>query len=97
MLEKIKAWLIHKLGGYTHQYTFEPKIIHSNYPIKLCKTVVTYTDDFPLTEDELARQAATQFAETIVHNHLYECEEETDMPREGMRGRRYTICIVAKY
>lgn len=97
MLEKIKTWLIHKLGGYTHKYSIEPKIIHSTYPIKLCKTIVTYMDDYPLTEAELAHQAAIQLADTIIRDHLYKCEEETDMLHNGMHVRCYTVYIAAKH
>jgi len=97
MLEKIKAWLIHKLGGYTYKYTIEPKVIHSTYPIKLCKTIITYRDDYPLTEIELAHQAAIQIADAIIRDRLYEYEEETDMLREGMHVRHYTVYIAAKH
>ena len=38
----------------------------------------------------------TQLADTIVREHLYEYEEETDMLREGMHVRHYTIYIAAK-
>ena len=96
MLEKVKTWLIHKLGGNTFKPP-EVKIIHTNYPIKSYKTIVAYNDDLPLTETELARQAATQFADVIVRDRLYECEEETDMFNEGMHVCRYTFYIVAKH
>ena len=95
MLEKIKVWLIHKLGGNTFELP-KVKVVHTNYPIKLCKTIVTYMDDYPLTELELAHQAAIQLADAIVREHLYDYEEETDMLREGMHVRHYTIYIAAK-
>lgn len=94
MLEKIKTWLIYKLGGFTSfPSALEHKVVTAHCPIiKLRTQISTAKDDNYLSNEDLAQEAARQLAENIVQQGLYKYEVHTDT-NNNIQIHNYTIYV----
>lgn len=95
MLEKIRTWLIYKLGGFTSfPSASEHKVITAHCPIiKLRTQISTTEDDNYLSNEDLAQEAARQFAESIMQQGLYKYEVHNDTSNSNIQIHNYTIYV----
>lgn len=95
MLEKIRIWLIYKLGGFTSfPSASEHKVVTAHCPIIKLRTQISITkDDNYLSNEDLAQEAARQFAESIMQQGLYKYEVHNDTSNSNIQIYNYTIYV----
>lgn len=90
-MNKFKAWLIHKLGGYTEMFE-STKIIYKEVPSVTfkCSVSVPFGLDENETDDIVRYDAAEKIGNFIIANHLYDVDVSRDMIRD-CKILQYTV------
>ena len=96
-MNKFKAWLIRKLGGYTEIFE-STKVVFKTVPSVKFKCVVALPPaEFRLEENEIndivARDAAEKIGNFIVSNHLYDVETTNDFMYDR-KVLEYTVRVI---
>ena len=79
-MNKLKAWLIRKLGGYVLS-DIAPKFVYKTLPgIKIRVDILMpeprmFHDNEALGMDIIEREAARKLGEFIIKNHLYTAQQ----------------------
>lgn len=96
-MNKFKAWLIRKLGGYVLPPI--PRIVHKTLPdIKIRVDIPMpeprmFHDNEALIMDIIEREVARKVGEFIIKNHLYTVQQLHKFDQDIMR---YTVRVIAE-
>ena len=96
-MNKFKAWLIRKLGGYVLPPI--PRIVHKTLPdIKIRVDIPMpeprmLHDNEALRMDIIEREAARKLGENIIKNELFTAQQYHEFNRDIMR---YTVRVIAE-
>lgn len=95
-MNKFKAWLIRKLGGYVHMS--ETQIIYRERPVVTLRGIAPAPDESDITPIDKQREYAERnvrdmIAKAIYYNRLFDMTEKID-EISGRKIYKFTIKIV---